>query len=272
MPVTVHTCPSIAEAAAALQADRSAKFLAGGTLVMRALNEGDVSISSVIRATDATFTEIRAAGQRVTFGAGVTMAQIMGNHELAFLHPVARAVGGPAVRNMATVGGNLFAPSPYGDFTTALLALDATLAVQGGFSGRETTIEEFLTGRERSNDLVASISFSRPASPGAFRFRKMARVKPKGISVVAIAAHLPTSSGRIAGARVAYGAMAPTPVRAKAVERALEGRALDDAGIASALAVAAEGTNPPTDALASAWYRREMIGVQLGRLLRGEAA
>ena len=53
---------------------------------------------------------------------------------------------------MATVGGNLFAPAPYGDFTVALLALDATVAVQGGYSGRETPLEEFLAARERSTD------------------------------------------------------------------------------------------------------------------------
>ena len=51
-------------------------------------------------------------------------------------------------------------------------------------------------------------------------------MKPKGISVLSIAAHLPMNGGRIAGARVAYGAMAPTPIRAKAVERALEGAQL----------------------------------------------
>jgi CO/xanthine dehydrogenase FAD-binding subunit len=63
--------------------------------------------------------------------------------------------------------------------------------------------------------------------------------------------------------------MAPTPIRAKAVERALEGRSLDEAGIAAAVAAAAEGTNPPTDAIASAWYRREIVGVHLRRLLSG---
>ena len=88
-------------------------------------------------------------------------------------------------------------------------------------------------------------------------------MKPKGISVLSIAAHLPINGGRIAGARVAYGAMAPTPIRAKSVERALEGRALDESGIASAVAVAAEGTTPATDAIASAWYRREMVAVHL---------
>ena len=268
MPITVKTFATLSEAASALQADRTTRFLAGGTLVMRAINEGDVSFSTVVRATDRAFGEIRPAGARITLGAGVTMAQVMGHGELTFLHPVARAVGGPAIRNMATVGGNLFAPSPYGDFTVALLALDATLAMQGGYSGRETPLEEFLSSRERNTSLVASVTFNRP-SPDAFRFRKVSRVKPKGISVLSIAAHLPINGGRIAGARVAYGAMASTPMRAKSVERALEGRALDESGVAAAVAAAAEGTNPPTDALASAWYRREMVAVHLRRLLKG---
>jgi CO/xanthine dehydrogenase FAD-binding subunit len=64
--------------------------------------------------------------------------------------------------------------------------------------------------------------------------------------------------------------MAPTPIRARAVERALEGRSLDAAGIAPALAAAAEGTSPATDALASAWYRREVVAIHLRRLLLGE--
>jgi CO/xanthine dehydrogenase FAD-binding subunit len=74
----------------------------------------------------------------------------------------------------------------------------------------------------------------------------------------------------LSNVRVAYGAMAPTPIRARAVERALEGRSLDVAGIAPALAAAAEGTTPPTDALASAWYRREVLPVHLRRVLLGE--
>jgi CO/xanthine dehydrogenase FAD-binding subunit len=272
MPITVKTFSTLGEAASALASDGGARFLAGGTLVMRAINEGDTSFSTVVRSTDRAFAEIRPAGARITIGAGVTMAQVIANRELAFLHPAARAVGGPAIRNMATVGGNLFAPAPYGDFAVALLALDATLAMQGSYGGRETPLEEFLANRERNRDgLVASLTFNRPTSPDAFHFRKVARVKPKGISVLSIAAHLPVSGGRIAGARVAYGAMAPTPMRAKAVERALEGRSLDEGGIASALAAAAEGTNPVTDAIASAWYRREMVAVHLKRLLLGTA-
>jgi CO/xanthine dehydrogenase FAD-binding subunit len=266
MPITVKTCATVGEAASALAASRGARFLAGGTLVMRDVNEGDLSLETIVRVSDGGLGEIRASGARITIGAGVTMAQIIANRELAFLHPVARVIGGPAVRTMATVGGNLFAGSPYGDFTAALLALDATVSVQGSFGAREQGIEEFLSGRDRNIGVVASITLTRP-NGDAFRFRKFSRVRPKGVSVLSIAAHLPLSGGRVSGARVAYGAMAPTPIRAKAVERALEGRSLDEAGIAAAVAAAAEGTNPATDAIASAWYRREMVAVNLKRLL-----
>jgi CO/xanthine dehydrogenase FAD-binding subunit len=270
MPVTVKTFATSGEAAAALSSERGARYLGGGTLVMRALNEGDISISTVVRATDRALTRIDVASSRITIGAGVTFARILAERDLAFLHAPARSIGGPAVRNMGTVGGNLFAPSPYGDFTVALLALDATVSLQGGLGARDVPIEEFLQSRERQNALVLAVSCQRPASADAFRYRKVARIKPKGGSVITLAAHLPVSGGRISGARIALGSMAPTHVRAKAAERALEGRSLDASAVGAAAAAAAEGLSPTDNALASAWYRREVVGVHLRRLLSGQ--
>jgi xanthine dehydrogenase small subunit len=271
MTLEVKTFGSMSEAAAALASDRAARFISGGTLLMRAINEGDTTIATLVRSTDAGYRQIRAEGSRISIGAGARMVDILASRELDFLHPAARVVGGPAVRAMATVGGNLFAPSPYGDLTVALLALDATVTVQGSYGGaQQTPLDQFLAGRDRQSGVVSLVTVARPTSPEAFRFRKVARVKPKGTSVLSIAAHLPLSGGRVTNARVAYGAMAPTPIRARAVERALEGRTLDAAGIAPALAAASEGINPPTDALASAWYRREVLPIHLRRLLLGE--
>jgi CO/xanthine dehydrogenase FAD-binding subunit len=271
MPVTVKTFTTTHEAAAALSSDRTARYLGGGTLVMRALNEGDVSISTIIRADDQALSRIVASGPRVTLGAGVTFARILAERDLAFLHVPARSIGGPAVRNMGTVGGNLFAPSPYGDFTAALLALDATVAVQGGLGTRDLPIEEFLQARGRQDGaLVLSVSCTKPTSADAFRYRKIARINPKGGSVITLAAHLPISGGRIAGARIALGSMAPTQIRARAAERALEGRSLDASAISAAASAATEGTSPSDSALGSAWYRREIVGVHLRRLLSGQ--
>ena len=70
-----------------------------------------------------------------------------------------------------------------------LLALDATVSVTGGYSASETPLEEFLASRDRgTRGLVASVSFPRLANPDAFRFRKVSRVKPKGVAVLSIAA------------------------------------------------------------------------------------
>ena len=76
--------------------------------------------------------------------------------------------------------------------------------------------------------------------------------------------------GRVLGARIALGSMAPTQIRAKAAERALEGRPLDAPSIAAAASAAVEGTSPADNALASGWYRREIVGVHLKRLLSGQ--
>ncbi len=264
MTITVKTFARLADAAAALSSERGARFLAGGTLVMRAVNEADPAIETIVRSTDPSFFNMAVSSGRVELGGGVTMAVILAERELAFLHQVARAVGSPALREAATVGGNLFATT--GDFTTALLALDATVMLAGGFGQRELSLDEFITRRERGASLVSAVAFKRPPAD-ALRFTKVTRVHPKGMSVLSIAAQLPLASGRVAGARIAYAGMAPAPVRAKAAERALEGRTLDAAGITPALAVAAEGTSPADDPIASAWWRREILPIHLRRLL-----
>jgi CO/xanthine dehydrogenase FAD-binding subunit len=267
--ITVKTFARLADAAAALSTERGARFLGGGTLVMRAVNETDPAIETIVRSTDPSLRHIAISSARVELGAGLTMAALLAERELAFLHPVARVIGGPAVRTAATVGGNLFAQSPYGDFAAALLALDATTTLAGGFGQREVALEELLVRRDQGVSLVSSVAFRRPTTR-TFRFVKVTRVHPKGVSVLSIAAQLPLMSGRVNGARIAYAAMGRTPVRARAAERALEGRPLDAAAVAPAIAVADEGTAPIDDAMASAWWRRQILPVHLRRLLLGD--
>lgn len=262
MSLALKTFPTVKDADAALQA-AGTRYLGGGTLVVRAANEGDVSTSSLVRVTDPGLARITVNGGKARLGASVTMAAIARHPELAALAPAARAVGGPAIRNMATVGGNLFAPAPYGDFAVALLALDATVFTGDG----EASIETVLAGRDSNRAIVTAIGFSLP-EPESFRFLKVSRVKPKGVSVLSIAALLErTSDGVVTSARVALGCMADRPMRARAAEKALLGCKLTAGEIAPALAVAGEGSAPITDPIASAWYRAEVLPVHLGRLL-----
>lgn len=259
--INVETYATAAEAAQAM--DAGSRFLGGGTIMMIELNYGVQGIDRIVRTTDPALREIRAEGSRIAIGAQATMAEIVENRNLDFLVPAALAVGGPGVRSAATVGGNLFAPHPYGDFTVALLALDATVHIAGG---TDQPVEAYLNNR---SGLVTAISFNRPSSD-EFRFRKVRRVRPRGASVMSMAARLSRSAGRLSDTRIAYGAMGDRPLRAKAVEQALEGASLDENGVRPALERATESIDPPTDSLATSWYRRETAPVHLRRLLLGE--
>jgi len=262
MPLSLQTFPTVGEAQSALSAG-AARYMGGGTLVVRAANEGDLSFDTFVRATDRSLREIAVADGMATLGASVTMAEVARDPELSTIAKAARAVGGPAVRNMATIGGNLFAPAPYGDFSLALLALGA--AIHAG--GRELPIEEFLAGRDSFEGIVTSVRFRLPAAD-AFRFAKVSRVKPKGISVLSIAAVIEKATdGAVGAARIALGCMGDRPMRATAAEKALAGKALTEEGIAGAVAAIGEGTAPFTDAVASAWYRGEVLPVHFRRLM-----
>ncbi|MEO0829616.1 MAG: FAD binding domain-containing protein [Pseudomonadota bacterium] len=258
----VHTIATLAGAGTP-----TGQILGGGTILMRELNYAPQNVPSLVRVLDPALREVKRSGDGLLIGAGVTMAQVMREPQLAALAPVARSIGGPALRNMATVGGNLFAPHPYGDFCTALLALDAQVVWA---DGREEALEAFLAKRDSVQGIVAAVSV--PAiRPESFRYRKVSRTKPKGISVLSIAFASEGYGGRTDGARLAFGAMGPTPRRAKAAEAALRGVNLSDrAAVEQVCQAALQDLDPPDDAIASAWYRRKVAPIHLRRLLMGE--
>ncbi len=241
--------------------------LGGGTLLMRQVNYAPQDVPVLLRITDPAFRQITRIGSQISIGAGVTVAQVMASSDLAALAPAARAIGGPAIRNMATVGGNLFAPHPYGDFAVALLALGAT--VQWA-DGRTEDIEAFLAGRGAGRGVVSAVVIDPPRA-GALRFAKVSRTKPKGVSLMSIAVHLNGMGGQVNSARIAFGAMGPGPMRAKAAEAALAGARLDANGVAAACTACVNDLAPMDDPLASAWYRTQVAPIHLRRLLLGES-
>lgn len=258
----VLTVPTLAEAAHA-----DGAILGGGTLLMRQVNDAPQEVPNLVHVTDPALRAVSSDASHWHIGAGVSMAQIIANTDLAALHPVARSIGGPALRNMASVGGNLFAPHPYGDFTVALLALGAEVIWS---DGRPQDVEVFLRGREMARGAVQSLRVSK-TTPDALKYRKVSRTKPKGISVMSIAVVLDHAGGQIASARVAFGAMGPTPMRALSAEAALRGARLDAGGVAAACAACANDLTPADDAIASAWYRAQVAPVHLRRCLLGES-
>jgi CO/xanthine dehydrogenase FAD-binding subunit len=266
MALDIVRVDSLRRAAAILAAETDARFLGGGTLLVRGINSGEAPVHRLVLCDGLGLDEIAVTRSRVELGGATTMAQIARHPDLGFLRPVAESIGGPAVRAMATVGGNLFARPPYGDVAVALLALDAEVTGEDAETIRTTPVEAFVAGIGGAPQIVRSVAFTAPA-PGAFRYAKVIRKHPHGASVLSIAAHLPMRGDRIAGARVAYGGMGPKPMRARAVEAALEGKPLDEETVAAALAVATEGCAPATDPQATDWYRMTVLPTHLKRLL-----
>ena len=215
---------------------------------MRALNEGDVGITTLVRLADRALAQVRISGAaRDARRRRHACAQILRERELAFLHPVVALDRRP--------GG---AHHGHGRRQSVrALAVRRSHRRRCWRSTRRFRCRAAMaraTWRSRSSwpgaiappgTLVLGVSFERPASPDAFRYRKIARVKPKGASVVSIAAHVPNMRRpRRRRAHRLWRAWRRRPIRAKAAERALEGRALDEAGVAAAVAAAAEGTSP----------------------------
>ena len=227
----VHLPTSADEAAGLLD---QGTLIAGGTHVLPRV----APTESLVSLRHAGLTGITTEGATVTIGAATTLAQV--GREVAFLRDAIESIASPTIRNLATVGGNLFVPQPHGDLAVCLLALDATVHLA---DGREVGVLE-------AEGLVTQVSF---ATPEQWFYRKAMRRRQNSASIVTVASD---------GTRIALGGVARTPVRATAAEEAL---AAGDIDRAAELSV--EAADPFDDAFASAWYRRRVLPVHVRRAL-----
>lgn len=243
--------------------------MGGGTIVMQLVNDGVLFPRLAMSLRHAGLDGVRNANGHVEIGATTTAAALTRLDALPALAQAAGALGGPALRNMATIGGNLFARPPYGDLAVALLALDAQVGLRGSEGPRTIPLEEFFTGTvggvAMDRELITALHVPRP--PGRSIYLKLGRRQANTPSVVAVAIHLLIDGHTCSEACVALGSTGPRPLRARQAEAALTGRQLDQQSIAAASEAAMDDCEPFTDALASAWYRRKMVGVYVRRAL-----
>ena len=216
-----------------------AVVMAGGTTVMPAVLAGAVQETRVVGLARAGLEGISRDDGRTTIGACTTLAAAASLD--GAVGAAARAVGGPALRNMATVGGNVVIG---GDVACALLALDAHVDL----GARTLPLADLWDAL--GVDIVRSVSFNDDAAAGSV-FVRWARRAANTPAVVCVA---------VAGGRVAIGGVAEHPVRSAGAEAHI-----DDPEAAGA-AAAAE-VDPPTDGIASSWYRTRMTQLFVRRAL-----
>ncbi|WP_395019428.1 FAD binding domain-containing protein [Dongia sp.] len=258
-----------AEAVSHLARARDALVIGGGTLVMPKVQAGLSGLGSLVSLSQCKLDRIAIKGEKVTIGAATTLAAIGEERGLAFLHPAIESVGSPTLRNLATIGGNLFTEQPYGDIAVCLLALNAEATVATKRGVKKVSVAEILLKGVARDAIVTAVSFKRPEK-GSWFYRKAMRRAANSASIVTIAAHLPQKQKKIGGARIALGGCGAKPVLAVKAAAALEGQKFDAEATAKAGALLIKDAAPFTDAYASAWYRARVLPVHFRRAILGE--
>ena len=284
-PIRRYVAPeSLEDALEVLAANAgSARPIAGGTDLLLELSRGartgvDTLVDlSVLDGLDT----ISEHGGRVELGPLVTHGDVVGFQRMLDVGlPLAQAcleVGGPQLRNRATVVGNIVTASPANDTISALYALGADVTVSSAGRGERTMpIEEFFTGFRTTalepGELVTRISFDALGGTRRGIFVKLGLRRVQAISVVHAAAVVTEASdGTVADLVVALGSVGPTIELVEAATGIARGRRLADA--ASEVAAAARAAVTPIDDLRStAEYRSETTEVVVERALRSLAA
>jgi xanthine dehydrogenase small subunit len=255
---------SVDDLAAVFEAEPDATIVAGSTDVGLWVTKfmRDISPAVFIAHLDEMHTISEADGV-VAIGACATYTEA--SAALAERIPAVGAlidrVGGDQVRNMGTIGGNIANGSPIGDMPPPLIALGATVTLRRAAARRTLALEDFFVdyGRQdrRPGEFVEAVHVPVPVKEAHFAAYKVTKRRDEDITATLGAFHLELDrAGNVAAIRIAYGGMAATPKRARAVEAALVGKPWTRATIEAAMDAYDEDFRPITDLRASAEYRR----------------
>jgi CO/xanthine dehydrogenase FAD-binding subunit len=193
--------------------------------------------------------------------------------EAPLLVQAAELVGAVQTRYRGTLGGNIANASPAGDTLPPLLALNATVTLISATGERTLPLADLLQGPGKtalaSNEVIHHISFDRLPANAKSIFLKLGNRQGMAIAVVSVALLLQVDrNNRVEEARIALGAVAPTPIRCPQAEAVLKGQPLTDILIEAAAESVHHGCAPIDDVRASAGYRRQMVKVLVRRGLQ----
>jgi len=265
------------ELAQALSSHPDATLLAGGTDVGLFVTKQHRSLDTVIHLEKVPeLSRIESGEGGMRFGAAVSYERA--RQHLARLYPaldeLVTRVGALQVRNMGTLGGNIANGSPIGDMPPALIAAGAVLTLRRGQATRSMPLEEFFISYGRQDrqpgEWVESVWVPEPRPDSVFRVYKVSKRIEQDISTVCGAFNIELAQGEagpvVAGARICFGGMAGTPLRARACEDWLAGRPWNEDTIEEAAGLLAAEYKPLSDFRASAEYRSRVAGNLLRRL------
>jgi CO/xanthine dehydrogenase FAD-binding subunit len=281
LAIETYVAPRSLEEAVEVLRTGHATIFAGGTDLMPQTRAGRASFEPVLM-NIRRVAELRAISRTqsaIRIGALTTITELRDSDVVrSQFHALWQACdqfASDQIRNAATIGGNVCNASPAGDTLVPLLVLDARVVLaskpNGTLKTRAMPLAEFLAGpgrtRRAADELLVAIEVPWPPPDFQSRFFKFGTRPALDISTISIGLGAVAAGSRLRGVRIAFGAVAPTPIRAPLTEAALEGKSLDEATIAAAIDAAEAAIHPISDVRASDWYRRELIRNMLHRML-----
>ena len=271
------------EALELLATKENAKVLAGGTDLMIQLKEKMIQPANVIDVTHIPeLNEFKIEeGKGAVIGACTTDAFCEFSKELQAKYPAfsyaAGEIGGPQVREMGTIGGNLANSGPSAETPASLICYgaDVVLVKKGG--ERTVPVADFITGNRRNcledGEIIKSIVIPEPAANTYVKYAYVGMRQSMEIDIANMAISLTVDGDTITDAKCVMGSVAIKPLISEAVPKALIGTKLgDEAAIKAAGEAAQSEAHPITDVRASANYRVDVIGALARRILRELAA
>jgi xanthine dehydrogenase small subunit len=209
---------------------------------------------------------------RFSIGAAVSLADLerFSSEHLPTVHRMLRYFGARQIKHRATLGGNLVNASPIGDMAPVFLALGADVIIATSKGLRSVSLEEFFVAYRTTallpGELVARIDVPRPDRRALHGAYKVSKRRELDISAVACAFNVSVDeAGIVRSARLAYGGMAATPMRAKHAETMLLDKLWDAPHVEAAANALSDDFTPLSDHRSSAWYRQTVAA----NLLKG---
>lgn len=273
---------SVEEAVLLLQQTGSkARILAGGTdLIVQVgadAREVDVFVDGkrIRELMELSFDAERG----LTLGAAVPCCRIYEDPEVRRHYPglvdAVSIIGGTAIQGRASVGGNLCNSGPAGDSIPMLIACGAVARIAGAGGIRDVPVEDFCTGPGRnvlqSGELLVSLHLPAPLPNSSTQYIRFIPRNEMDIAVVGVGVSLALSESRdtVVAARIALGAVAPTPLFVPAAGDSLVGKAPTEETFTAAAALAQSAARPISDMRGTAEHRKHLVGVLTRRALRG---
>lgn len=264
--------------------EQGARLLAGGTDVMVGMRHGKFSPELLIDLTG--IEDLAGIGSSDQFEGGLFIGaltkisdvehapELVGGWKV--LASAAGTLASVQIRNLATLGGNICNAAPSADTATSLLVLDAVAEIAGSDGRSFVPLDEFFTGPGETvvgtRQILKGFHLPPQNEKTAGCYIKHGARRAMDCCTLGVAALISAPGGSVEKARIAIGAVAPTPLRVREAEDALESAGvLNDEAIRKAADLAMQAARPIDDVRGQAWYRKDMVAVDTRRALEAIA-